>query len=58
MFVIAKDGTVVYAGAIDDDRSAGTLGKTNHVAEALDAVLAGKAVTVAETQAYGCSVKY
>ncbi len=58
MFVIAPDGTLVYAGAIDDDRSPSTLGKTNHVAEALDAVLAGKPVPVKETQAYGCSVKY
>jgi peroxiredoxin len=58
MFVIAADGTVVYAGAIDDDRSAGKLGGTNHVAEALDALLAGQSVPVAETQPYGCSVKY
>ena len=58
MFVITADGEVAYAGAIDDDRSAGTLGKTNHVAAALQEVLAGKAVTVAETAPYGCSVKY
>jgi len=58
MFVIAADGTVVYTGAIDDDRSADTLGKTNYVADALAAVLAGKPVPTAETRPYGCSVKY
>ncbi len=58
MFVIAADGKIAYAGAIDDDRSPSTLGKTNHVAAALDALLAGQPVPVAETQAYGCSVKY
>ncbi|MFO7608921.1 MAG: redoxin domain-containing protein [Candidatus Krumholzibacteriia bacterium] len=58
MFVIAKDGTVAYAGAIDDDRSADTLGGTNHVAAALAAVLAGQPVATAETKPYGCSVKY
>ncbi len=58
MFVIAADGTVAYAGAIDDDRSADTLGKTNDVAAALAAVLAGKPVATAETRPYGCSVKY
>ncbi|MFN2371885.1 MAG: redoxin domain-containing protein [Candidatus Krumholzibacteriia bacterium] len=58
MFVIAKDGTVAYAGAIDDDRSADTLGATNHVAAALAAVLAGQPVATAETKPYGCSVKY
>jgi peroxiredoxin len=58
MYVITPEGTVVYNGAIDNDRSAGKLGDTNHVAEALAAVVAGKPVEVAETRPYGCSVKY
>jgi len=58
MFVIAADGTVVYAGAIDEDRSADTLGKTNYVAAALAAVCAGEPVGTPQTRAYGCSVKY
>jgi peroxiredoxin len=58
MFVITPEGTVVYNGAIDDDRSAAKLGDTNHVAEALAAVVAGEPVAVAETRPYGCSVKY
>ncbi|HOX24834.1 MAG TPA: thioredoxin family protein [Candidatus Krumholzibacteria bacterium] len=58
MFVIKADGTIAYTGAIDDDNSAGTFGKTNHVAEALSAVLAGEPVAQPETRPYGCSVKY
>jgi len=58
MYVIKADGTVVYNGAIDDDRSPHELGKTNHVAEALAAVFAGEAVPTAMSQPYGCSVKY
>ncbi len=58
MFVINRDGTLVYAGAIDNDRSAGTLGKTNYVDDALTALLAGRQVAVAETGSYGCGVKY
>ena len=58
MFVIAADGTVAYAGAIDDDSSAGDLGQTNYVTAALTAVLQGAKPAVAETKAYGCSVKY
>lgn len=58
MFVIAADGVVAYAGAIDDDRSPHQLGETNHVVEALDALLAGEAVEVKSTRPYGCSVKY
>jgi peroxiredoxin len=58
MFVITTEGVVVYNGAIDDDRSAMQLGATNHVAEALQAVVAGQPVKTAETRPYGCSVKY
>jgi len=61
MFVIDPQGKVVYAGAIDDKRSANPAdAKTanNFVRAALTESLAGKAVTVAQTRPYGCSVKY
>ena len=61
MFIIGTDGKLVYQGAIDDKPSFNpdTLkGARNYVREALDAMLAGKPVPVAETQSYGCSVKY
>lgn len=58
MYVIAKDGTIVYHGAIDNDRSARNLGEINYVEEALKAHLAGETVAVQRTQAYGCTVKY
>lgn len=58
MYVINGDGTLVYAGAIDDNRSPRTLGETNYVADALKSVLAGESVATAQTRAYGCSVKY
>ena len=57
MFVIAG-GEIAYAGAIDDNPSPGTLGKTSWVEQALEAVLAGKPVETKETKPYGCSVKY
>jgi peroxiredoxin len=59
MYVIAKDGTLVYRGAIDNDPSGDAAGGVvNYVAAALDEILAGKPVTVADTKPYGCSVKY
>lgn len=58
MYVINADGTLVYMGAIDDDRSPDRLGKVNYVREALNAVLAGETVATAETRPYGCTVKY
>lgn len=45
-----------YHGRIDDDRS-GTNVKSQDLRHALDAVLAGKAVPVAETKAFGCTIK-
>ncbi|HEX7664278.1 MAG TPA: thioredoxin family protein [Polyangiaceae bacterium] len=63
MFVIDKTGTLVYSGAIDNSPDAEgespTDGKlVNYVSDALDALAAGKPVAVAQTKAYGCSVKY
>ncbi len=61
MFVLGPGGTIVYAGAIDDKRSARESDRKtahNYVRAALDEALAGKPVTVAVTQPYGCSVKY
>lgn len=61
MYVINPAGMVVYAGAIDD--KAGTKAEEvknakNYVVTALDDLKAGKPVTPASTQPYGCSIKY
>jgi hypothetical protein len=61
MFVIDTGGVLAYAGAIDDKPTADPADiKTadNYVKDAIDALLAGKPVSVAQTRAYGCSVKY
>ena len=60
MFIIDAEGTLVYGGAIDDDRgdSKPYESKTNYVREALSELLSGQAVSTAKTKAYGCSVKY
>ncbi len=59
MYIIDGAGILVYIGAIDDDPR-GNKGEpaVNYVAVALDEVLAGNAVSTAETKPYGCSVKY
>ena len=60
MFVIDKDGTLVYDGAIDDRPSPEGDPRTahNYVRDAVTKILAGEKVTVSETKPYGCSVKY
>lgn len=61
IYVIDAHGVLVYAGGVDDSRGAEPdKGDhfTPHAANAIDAALAGKPVPVAETPAWGCSVKY
>ena len=61
MFIINKDGVLVYNGAIDDIRSTNIediARAKNYVQLALDELLAGKEVSIKTTQPYGCSVKY
>jgi peroxiredoxin len=61
MFVIDASGNLAYNGAIDDKSSTDKDDiKTakNYVRVAIDSLLAGKKVETAQTQAYGCSVKY
>jgi thiol-disulfide isomerase/thioredoxin len=60
MFVISADGKLAYKGAIDSKPSAssGDIAKaTPYLANAVDAVLAGKTPEPSETKSYGCGVK-
>lgn len=61
LFVIGKDGTLAYQGAIDDQPQASLANTTsahNYVKAALAALKAGRPVEKAVTQPYGCGVKY
>jgi len=60
VFVINKDGVLVYQGAIDDQPTPNHDPRKarNYVREAVNELLDGKPVAVAQTKSYGCSVKY
>ena len=61
MYVIDPSGTLLYVGAIDDKRStnqADIKTATNYVTQAFAEIRAGKPVSAASTNAYGCTVKY
>jgi hypothetical protein len=58
MYIVGKDGLLLYEGAIDDNRDVAKLGEVNYVAAALTAIVAGEQVAESETRPYGCSVKY
>lgn len=59
--IVDPDGVLRYSGAIDDrrtPRAKDVAGATNYVRAALDAGLADRPIAVAQTQPYGCDVKY
>jgi len=61
MFVIDTEGTLIYAGGIDDKPSTNTAdieSANNYVAGCLDAAMSGEAYDTKSTNPYGCSVKY
>ena len=61
MYIINKKGILVYQGAIDSIPSANKedVSKAkNFVKTNLDNLLTGKKISLKETKAYGCSVKY
>jgi len=59
MFIINKEGKIVYSGAIDNS----PLGKKkegvlNYVDSALAELATGESIRISNTEPYGCSVKY
>lgn len=61
MYIISPEGTLVYAGAIDDTpttKAAQIPESSSYVTAALDAAMNGKQIANASTTSYGCSVKY
>lgn len=57
IFVFDQDRKLRYQGAIDDNRAV-ALAKQHYAADAVEALLAGRPVPVAETRAPGCSTKW
>lgn len=61
MYIVNPQGVVVYAGGIDSipsARASDIKSATNYVRQGLNEALAGKAISTATAQPYGCSIKY
>jgi hypothetical protein len=61
MFIVGKDGTLVYAGGIDDGQTMDpkkVLVAHNYVRAALDDIVAGRQVQVSATEPFGCALAY
>ena len=56
IYVVGKDGKLVYHGRIDDSTETAKVTSPD-LKNALDALLAGQPIAKAETKAFGCSIK-
>ncbi len=57
VFLLGADFKLVYRGRIEDDTEA-KKSKNFDMKNAMDALLAGKKIPVAETKAFGCGIKW
>ena len=57
IFVVDKSGTLRYHGRIDENYEEPSKVTSPDLKNALDALLAGKAVAKVETKAFGCTIK-
>lgn len=61
MFIVGRDGALVYAGGIDDGQTMDVrkvLSAHNYVRPALEDILADRPVRVAATEPFGCALAY
>lgn len=57
MFIVDKEGKLVYHGALDNQKKHDNPDYVNYIGKALDELLADKAVSQPTTPAYGCGIK-
>lgn len=57
VFIVDKEGKLAYHGAFDNRRGTDEPGDTPFMANAIDALLAGKAPDPADTKQWGCTIK-
>jgi len=57
-YLFDASGKLVYHGTIDDNAQEPEKVEKRYLADAVDAVVAGAAVPVAETKALGCGIKF
>ena len=58
MFVVNRDGELIYNGAVDDDPNGKKDKRDVYVLSAIQAALSGSMPARRETKPYGCGVKY
>ena len=57
-FLFDASGKLVYHGAIDDNSEDAAAVQSHYLGDAVEALVAGKPLTLAETKALGCTIKF
>jgi len=57
-FLFDAKGTLIYTGALDDNARNPEAVKERYVKNAIEALLAGRPVPVAQTRSIGCTIKF
>ncbi len=57
IFIVDGEGVLRYKGALDNNKRPGESGRISYAEDALDCILSGREVPVAETRPFGCSIK-
>ena len=58
VFLFDRRGRLVYHGAVDDNAHQPDQVQRRHLADALDALVAGRPIANAQTRSIGCSIKF
>ena len=58
VFLLNKQGIVVYSGAIDDNPQDANAVTVNYLRNAIEDLLSGQMVNLAKTDPIGCSIKW
>jgi hypothetical protein len=58
VYIFDGNNALVYVGGIDDSPGDPANVQKNYLNDALDALLAGRGVGVAQTRAFGCTIKF
>jgi peroxiredoxin len=58
VFLFDAQGKLAYHGAVDDNSESAEGVKAHYLKDAMDAVIAGKPASPAETKALGCGIKF
>jgi peroxiredoxin len=57
VFILDQKAILRYKGAPDNNKAQGEKGRISYMDDAVEALLSGRAISVAETPVFGCSIK-